>query len=194
MGTTPFRSITTHRGLSPSSCQTRTNPKDRRTPDQPATPGRPEALRTPRPLPTHPTPAQRLATVDPGLVTVINGVATRAQRSHGGAARLRLRPSPPVCLLRVVGLLSPSPCSWSCPIGTGQLPNTQCASRRARPTPDLRRTALIAYPYICKAFSLAEAPSRIQASDPQRRETLRVRTGYADIRRSPDWLLIHGWG
>ncbi len=47
----------------------------------------------------------------------------------------------------------------------------------------------------CKGFnetarcrSLAEAPSRIQASDPERPETPRVRTGHPGVRGGSDWL------
>src|SRR5690349_7996312 len=36
--------------------------------------------------------------------------------------------------------------------------------------------------------SLGEASARTEATDPQRRETPRVRTGAAGIRRSPKWL------
>ena len=49
----------------------------------------------------------------------------------------------------------------------------------------------VGHHHVNKAFSLAEAPSWIQASDLQRRETLQVRTGHSGLRGGPDWLPGH---
>ena len=64
MGIAPGRSRTTHHSLTPA--HPTDQPKDRTTPDQPATPARPDTTRAVRPIRNDPTSPQSLATVDPG--------------------------------------------------------------------------------------------------------------------------------
>ena len=82
MGAAPGRSSTTVRCLTPPTFLT-DQPKDRRTPDQPATPARLAATRPPLPLRTGSKTPQTTAPVDPGLARpTLHGSDPGGRRAH----------------------------------------------------------------------------------------------------------------